>query len=209
MSRVRATVQAGFTLVEMMIAASLLAVIMAFVANCVSFTTKAIDADEVTARAMESLQRSTLRVAQFLRPCSLLTYRVAAVAADVPTLASAVGEWIEPNEGEARSAVSFQAASGVVSMNAAMLTTTHVLRFELEPTETDNDVDDDGDGWVDEGDVVLERDGTSIVLASRIEQMTCSLTDRLLTLVMATAVRKPGGGMSRFSIQEVLFLRNN
>ena len=209
MNTSRPATQAGFSFVEMMIAASLLTAVIAFVANAVTFSTRAIDVDESVAKAMESLQRSTMRIAQMIRPCSLGTYRVEATDADVPARAAAAGEWIEPEEGEVRTAISFQSAAGVVSMNAARLTSAQVLRFAMEASEVDNDADDDGDGWIDEGDVVLETDSGQVTMAAHVEGLTFALTGRVLTIVLANAARQRGGAMQRFSVEETLFMRNN
>ena len=168
----------GYTLVELTIAAVLLAGAMAMIAVSVSTASNSLHGDDLVAKGMESLQRSAVRVSQIMRPCSLTSYRVLSLRSDVPAQASAPGEWIEPNDGEPRSAIQFRAASGVESMNAAALTDTRVLRLEPEASDPPDGVDNDGDGMVDEGYLVLDYDGIAVRLASNIERCTFTLTGR-------------------------------
>ena len=63
--------QAGFTLVELTIVAALLAMVMAGIAAFLGAATTSIRLDDNVAVAMESLQRSAIRVSQVMRPCSI------------------------------------------------------------------------------------------------------------------------------------------
>lgn len=199
----------GFTLVELVLVATLLTMAMAIVGMCMNTATQSLNADDLVGRAMESLQRSAVRISQVARPCSLTTYRVAAVASDVPALASAVGEWIEPVDGDPRASIMFQSASGVLSMNASALTGPRIFTLELDAGEVDNDIDDDGDGMIDEGRVVLDYEGIKVALASNIEGCTFTLTGRLLAIELRSAARARGGLLQRFTIRETIYLRNN
>lgn len=201
--------QAGFTLVELTLVAALLAMVMAGVAAFLSAATTSIRLDDNVAVAMESLQRSAIRVSQVMRPCSISTYRVLSTQADVPASASAPGQWIEPVDGEARAAIQFRSATGELSLNAQRLTEPRSFRIQLEPGETENDADDDGDGLVDEGRLTLDYDGIPVALASSLEAATFTLTGRLLTIRVQSAARTRAGIVQRFTAEEVLYLRNN
>ena len=147
--------EAGFSLLELTLVSAMLSLVMGIVAMSFRTSTDSLAADDLVAKATETLQRSTMRIAQIARPCALTTYRVASIAADIPLYATAVGEMIEPpNDGEARSSIRFQSADGIVSMNAALLTAPRTFWLQLENGELDNDLDDDGDGMVDEARVV-------------------------------------------------------
>jgi len=201
--------QSGFTLVELTLVAALLAMIMAGVAAFLGAATTSIRLDDNVAVAMESLQRSAIRVSQVMRPCSISTYRVLSTQADVPAAAAAAGQWIEPVDGESRAAIQFRSSTGELSLNAQQLTDPRSFRIQLEPGETENDADDDGDGLVDEGRLMMDYDGIPVALASNLEAATFTLNGRLLTIRVQSAARTRAGIVQRFTAEEVLYLRNN
>lgn len=201
--------QSGFTLIEVVLVSALLAVAVGAVAMSVRTTTQSLTADDLVARAMETLQRSAVRIALIARPCAITTYRVLSDSADVPVRATAPGEWIEPMDAEERSSIRFAAADGRLSMNAASLTTPRTFRLVLDDGETANAADDDGDGMIDEGRVTMTYNGTDVVMASNVESCTFELTGRLLTIRMRSAARGRGDNVQRFAIEETIYLRNN
>ena len=182
---------------------------MAAISSVLGAASFSIQADDKIAVAMESLQRTAVRTAQILRPCSISTYRVPSVAADVPLYAPAAGEWMEPIEADPRPAVQFRAADGQLSLNAAQLTDVRSLYLQPENGEVPNGIDDDGDGLVDEGRLMLDYDGVPVALASGIESCLFTLTGRLLTIELRSAVQGRGGAVQRFGVREILYLRNN
>lgn len=201
--------ESGFTLVEVTLVASLLAMVLAAVTSCLSTATTSINLDDKVAVSMESLQRSAVRVSQIMRPCSISSYRVWATAADVPLNAPSADDWMEPLDGDPRPRIQFQSATGVLSLNASALTDRRTFRLELEPGETDNDADDDGDGIVDESRLILDYDGIPVALASGLEAATFTLTGRLLEIELRSAARARDGTVHRFTAHETLYLRNN
>ena len=94
-------------------------------------------------------------------------------------------------------------------MPLGSLTTPRIFQLVLDDGELDNDIDDDGDGMIDEGRVTLEYDGVTVTMAQNIEVMTFTLTGRLLTIRLNSAVALPGGGVQRFSTEETFYVRNN
>jgi hypothetical protein len=201
--------QSGFTLVELAVTSTLLTGAMAMIAMCADTATRSLGADDLVAKAMETLQRNAVRISSVLRPCSLATYQQFSTQADVPVYATAAGQWIEPVDGEACSQIQFRAAAGTESMNAARLTGMRGLHLQLARGETRNNRDDNGNGLIDEGDVILEYDGISVRVASNIESITFTLTNRLLQIELHSGARRRDGSVQRFTVHETLYLRNN
>lgn len=202
--------QGGFTLLEVLLVLVLLVPTIGMVLTSSGKATRSMASDEVVARTLENLQRSAERIAHAIRPCSLATYRMRADQSDVDdTRASAIGEWIDNVDGQARTGMRFQSASGTMSLNASALGGQQTVWFRISASETANGIDDDDDGMVDEGEVVLDRTGSSVVLATNVELCTFTLTGRMLQVTLRAAVRTPDGRVSRFRVVESLYLRNN
>lgn len=202
--------QDGFTMVEVMVVFVLLVPTLGLILTCTETASRNLAIDDTVAKTMETLQRSAVRISQIARPCAMTSYRMQATAADVAAaLATTVGEWIEPVDGQPRTAIRFRSATGTVSMNASALTSPRTFRFVMDPRETDNDVDDDGDGMVDEGKVIMDYDGNRIAMAGNVESCTFTLTNRLLRIELRAAARRRDGSIQRFTARETLFLRNN
>lgn len=202
--------QTGSTLLEVLVVAALLIPIIALMMTGTDRATQTMAQDETIAKTMEGLQRSAIRISHVVRPCSLGTYRMAANQEDVNALrAAAVGEWIEPEPGLPRTGIRFRAASGTLYINAAALTAVRTVQFRLEPGETQNGVDDDGDGLIDEGDVVYDQDGTEVLLTRNVERCTFALTDRTLVIELRAGARRKDGQVQRFTARQTLYLRNN
>ncbi len=202
--------QQGFTLLEVMITMALVIPSMAVIFMCTERTSRNIVADDNVAKIMETLQRSAVRIGQIARPGSLSSFRVKAREADVTNLmANQVGDWMEPIDGETRETMQFRSATGRLSMNAQGLTSPRSFVFLMDPEEEDNDADDDGDGLVDEGKVLLEYDGNQVVMASNVEGCEFNITGRTLRIVLRAGLIRRGGTIQRFSSEETLYLRNN
>lgn len=207
--RAKSLAQGGFTLVEVAVTSTLLGGAMALIAMCADTATRSLGADDLVAKAMETLQRNAVRISSVLRPCSLATYQQMSTTADVPVYATAAGQWMEPVDGEACSQIQFRAAAGTESMNAATLTGMRGLHLQLARGEIKNGRDDNGNGLIDEGDVILEYDGVSVRVASNIERLTFTLTNRLLQIELHSGARRRDGSIQRFTVHETLYLRNN
>jgi len=75
---------------------------MAMIAMCADAATRSLGADDLVAKAMET--PAAQRPCASPRSCaraSLATYQQLSIQADVPTYATAAGQWIEPVDGEA------------------------------------------------------------------------------------------------------------
>lgn len=202
--------EGGFSFVELLMVLAIMLPVLAVVASSTDVATKTLRANEINADVIESLQRTTQRIVQFIRPAVLSTYRVEATAADVTAgRATNVGEWIDPLDLEPRTVVRFRAAEGILSMNAAALSRMRTLRFRLDDNEIDNDLDDDDDGLIDEGGVYLTYEGAVVQLASEIEECVFILDGRLLRMRIRAGERRQDGSIYRATTTQSLILRNN
>ena len=200
----------GFTLLEVCVVSAMLVLLVGVVFTSTRTVTSTMSEDDIVAKSMEQLQRSAVRIAQIARPCSLVTYRMISTPWDVANLyATAVGEWVEPVDGQARSAIRFQSADGQLSVNAAALTSPRTFRLVLDDGELPNGVDDDGDGMIDEGEVMLDYDGSSVVMANNVETCNFTLDVRTLAVELRSATRRRDGSLQHFTIREHIYLRNN
>jgi len=200
----------GFTLVEVMIAATITAVMMAAIWNSTTVATRSTEQNVASAESITQCRRYLERVAKLVLPAKMSTLKMPATAADVTNLlATTVGEWIDaPGDAEWRGGLQFVAAKGELKMNAALLTSMRALHFTMEPTEIDNNADDDGDGLIDEGTVSLLHDGSVIHVLQGVETCSFQLTDRLLAIRMRCGLEK-NGRTHRADLTQHIFLRNN
>jgi prepilin-type N-terminal cleavage/methylation domain-containing protein len=200
----------GFTLVELIIVMALLLPILGVVLSSSDVALQSMRASEAAGDAVENVQRIAQRVTQFIRPAVLSTYRMEATDADVALgRAAAAGEWVDPVDLEPRTAMQFRSADGVLAINASALTPVRVLRFRLDPGETVDGTDEDGDRLVDEGSIVYETEGDEIVIGTGIEQCTFTLDARKITLRLRAAKRRGDGTIARATTIQALTFRNN
>ena len=200
----------GFTLIEVLIVTLIFVPILIAISTTTGMVSGTVNANDQAAEVLETLRRSMQRVAQLVRPGVLTTMRVQATQADVDALKAAnVGDWIDPTDLEVCPGIRFQSAAGVLSMNAAALTPPREITFVMDSDEVDNDLDDDGDGMVDEGRVHLLYDTSRFTLADSIESCSFIMDGRLLRIRMQSSRRDAKGRVYRATVGQVFFLRNN
>jgi hypothetical protein len=200
----------GFTLIEMTIVLALAFPILTGLAMTTTSVNQSIEANSRAADVNTFSRRALLRIANLIRPAQMSTFRVLSVALDVTELrATKVGEWIVPSDLVERPGLEFRSASGLLSMNAALTTSERRTVFVRDPTESPNGVDDDGDGLVDEGRVMLLQNGVTLNILQNVEDLTFELDGRLLTIRMRVARRATNGRIHRFSTTSQFYLRNN
>jgi len=200
----------GFTLVEVIIVMALLLPMLGVVLSSSDVALQSMRASEAAADAVENVQRIAQRVTQFIRPAVLSTYRMEATDSDVALgRAAAAGDWVDPVDLEPRTVMQFRSADGVLAINASALTPVRVLRFRLDPGETVDGTDEDGDRLIDEGSIVYETDGDEIVIGTGIEQCTFTLDARKITLRLRAAKRRGDGTIARATTIQALTFRNN
>jgi hypothetical protein len=140
----------------------------------------------------------------------MTTIAVQAVQEDVIAgRATAVGEWIAPTDLLWRPGIEFQSASGLLSINAALSNSSRRLTFALEPTETANGLDDDGDDLVDEGEVRLVHDLVTVAVVRNVEDCMFQLDRRMLRVRTAGGRTDHTGRVYRAKLEQSFYLRNN
>jgi len=207
--------QRGFTLIEVLITAAVLVIVVIGLGATGGIATRTMHTTDRRADLTERVQKFFQRINSFSRSGVLSTYKVQATAADVAAArATAVGDWIDPVDGEARSDVRFSAADGILAMSAASITPPIELHFVLDGQENPATnagavagSDDDGDGWIDEGRIQMHYDGTDAVLVSGIESCAMTIVGHQLTVAVRTARR--GATDRQFTFEQVFMLRNN
>jgi prepilin-type N-terminal cleavage/methylation domain-containing protein len=209
-NRVAPAKQNGFTMIEMCIVMTVLVPMMVGIALTTSSVNNTMEANSHRADVTTYCRRMAQRMAKLVRPAQMTTITVQAVQEDVTMLrATAIGQWIPPTDLVWRPGIQFQSASGLLSMNAALLTTPRRIVFALDPGETDNDVDDDGDGLVDEGTITLLQNGVTLAILKDVEDCAFSLDGRLMFMRLKVARRSSEGRVYRCSLEQRFYLRNN
>ena len=219
--------QSGFTLIEVLIASTILVPILFAIISTQDIVGTTMDANDRRADAGDQARRVARRLRQIVRPALLSTVSVQAMQTDVDAAVAAeaaryaadplgtpdyiptLGEWISPAGLDPRPNVQFVCAAGELAVNASKVTAPRSLEFRMDPKEADNDLDDDGDGIVDEGRLHYVYGGLSIVLLENVESCTFALDKGMLLLDLTVARRDRSGRIHRVNIQQKVYLRNN
>ncbi len=213
--------QGGFTLLELLIVMTVSIPILGSVMATNRMVREENTAREATADVAERCRTAGQRLALYGRAGLLSTCQIRATQDDVDTAAAAhatdpsvvlcdVGDWIAPYENTQRSTFSFQAADGVLSLNATALTPVREFEFVLEDGELDNGLDDDGDGLIDEGSLQLRVGTTNLeLIAEGVEQCTFSLDGRVVSVHLQCAKRDHQGHVYRATSDFTIYMRNS
>lgn len=199
---------AGTTLIELMVVIAVLVPLLLSLSGMGRTVTRTVDTNDRSSEVGERARRTMQRIGQLLRPGKLSSFEVQAIEADVLALrATAVGEWISPTDLQPAQALRFRAAEGLLSINAALSTPPRQISFELEAGEAANGVDDDGDGLVDEGDVVLVYGPTPVRLGV-FERCDFTFDGRYLRVTLVCA-RPSTERVYRATVSQSFYVRNN
>ncbi len=202
--------EVGFTLIEVMIVLAIAFPILTGIALTTTSVNKSLEANSRSADVNSYSRRVLARIGNLIRPAQMSTFRVLAAAQDVTeNRASKVGEWILPTDLVWRPGLEFRSASGLLSMNAVLSTSLRRVVFVRDPGELDNDVDDDGDGLVDEGRVILLQNTVTLDILKGVEELSFALDGRMLKIRLRVARRATDGRPYRFTTESQFYIRNN
>jgi prepilin-type N-terminal cleavage/methylation domain-containing protein len=208
---------AGFTLIEIAFAIAILALVMGSLVSVSDSTRKTYEQGVTSSLAQGAARRAMSRVASEFENGGLGTLLPAPI-------------------GVASSDIAFQVATGIdANTGLIMFGSSTRLRWVMESGELDNGLDDDGDGLIDEGSIVLTRNylqpgEISVILARGITELLegelpnglddngngfsdergfcMTLQGSLLILRITSARRSAAGRLSLASIETAVRLKN-
>lgn len=198
--QVRSSSAAGFTLLEVLAVSALMLPILIVVLSSVDVVQNSMNVNEERASLLQTMHRVSDELERQLRPAALST---------VQHRITAGGTWDDPVEMLPAVGMRFRCADGSLSMNPAALTSVRTFELVMEEGETDNGIDDDGDGIVDEAYLMRSQDGDSWPIARGVESLTFTLEGRIIRVTLTCARRMSDGRLVRSSIQRNCFIRNN
>ncbi len=194
-----ATASAGFTLVEVLVVTALLLPMLIAIATTTGLVQNSMSVNEVRGDLSRKMHRVAEDVGRLMRSAALSTMEHRHEPGEA---------WHFPTELVTGVSLRFRHAEGLLSINATSLSSLRTLEFVLEPGETDNGLDDDGDGLVDEGSLMQFQDGISWRLARDVEFCTFTLEGRVMRFVL-TCAREVDGRILRATVRRSCFIRNN
>ncbi len=202
--------QAGFTLIESTLALVFLLPVLLGAVQLTRIIGRTVDTNATSTQTQANLQRTLRTITEFVQTTKMSTLRMQAVASDVNSgAATFVGEWIDPTDLVWRPGIQFLSASGLLSMNARLNTSTRRVVFNLEISESANLIDDDGDGLVDEGQITLLHEGNEVAVVNNVEFCSFMLEGRVLHTRVGIARRAGDRRIDRAVLERSIYLRNN
>jgi len=213
--------QRGFTLLELLVVCAIAVPILGSVFATNMLVRGEVESGDTSASVAESCRTAGQRVSLYARSGLLSTCAVRATQDDVNAATAAqalnpsvvvpsIGDWIAPPVGAERTTFRFQAADGVLSMNAAALTPAREFQFVIDDNETANGIDDDGDGMIDEGKLELRINTSQLeLIATGVELCRFSLTGRVLSVRLQCARRDHQGHVYRAVVTHSIYMRNS
>lgn len=179
----------GYTVVELVLTAVMMVPIMLAVLSISSSVSKSVQTSERAGDVDDQLQRTVAAVERLLRPSLRTSIEVRADASDVAAAIAAgapvptIGDWVAAPDLSPRPCLRFTVLTGVPSAPSATATTLS-LEFVNDANDPDNDLDDDGDGLIDEG-TLFRSDGTNTVEVLRgVEQCSFAIENQLLRVTL-------------------------
>jgi prepilin-type N-terminal cleavage/methylation domain-containing protein len=175
----------GFTLLEMMIALLLILPVLYAATEANSRVNSVVAVNEVRAHLMAQSSAGMDRIAPLLRSTVLSTAQARATPwspwTALANLTPACG-------------VRFRSSLGPLWLDSTSLTEQRTIEFILDDGEASNSSDDDGDGLVDEGQLILREGSTNTALLADVTGCQFMLDGNLLSLSM-TRVRRSHDGL--------------
>ncbi len=212
--------QQGFSLVELVIAMTAMVPLIMAAFGTYGVAMGTIKVNQTESDVLRTFQYTFDEIRRLSRSAFLSTMRTRANASDVAAaeaaklldplvIVPAIGDWISVGLPTDRPGFRFFAASGFLTGSSADATELRTLDFVLDSSETDNGVDDDGDGLIDEGQILLNYGVTPVIVATHVEGFFFSLVGRVMTIKIQIARRGADGRMYRKGMKQDFFIRNN
>lgn len=212
--------QDGFSLVELIVALTAMIPLMVAAFGTYGVAMGTIKTNQTESDVIRNLQYSLDEIRKLSRSAFLSSVRTRANAADVAAAEAAklldplvvvptLGDWISVAAPVGRLSYAFMAARGGLTKSLAEATELRTIDFVMDTGETDNDLDDDGDGLIDEGQLLLNYGTTPVILATHIEEFTFSLAGRVVSITIKTARVGSNRWVFRKGMKQEFFIRNN
>jgi len=187
--------ETGLTLIETMIVAAATLPILVSVLGTTLSVGKAVDVTSQVAALEDHIDQVIDRFGRLCQKAVATTLRTRATKVDVDAAAAdplvidkpKLGDWIVPQDFLDRSSLQFHAVRGDLSFNAKDTEGPFSFELELEAGEKANGIDDDGDGLIDEGRVLLQVPAAVTTVLPRVESLTVTVEGSLVTVRLVGA----------------------
>ena len=189
----------GTTYLEVVIGLAMVASLVLAGLGVEQSALKGIRATERSAQVSERAARLAGRIDRELRLASLGTLRVPGPLG----LQAPVNLTTYQDELRFKRVINFGTGGIVTSPETT-------LRRTLDPGENSNGVDDDGDGLVDEGTLLLATaGGVSATIATGVTSFSIRLQGKSLTVTVSAGIGGPGGDARTESVVRTVTLRSD
>jgi hypothetical protein len=193
---------AGLTMVELVIVAAVLIPVLLTVLLTGSVTSRTISINERRSAVNGRVWMTMNQVVRPLRGASL-----SRVLCFDPTIDE--GTWVAPQEGIEYSAIRFQSLADPKTSTLLTLAPLVTVAWQPEAGEVVDSIDQDGDGLVDEGHLILRRAGQGrVVLTNNVERFVVKRLGQSLEVRLQLGVPH-GRIVERASGTQRVILRNN
>lgn len=218
----------GFTLVESMAVLAAMIPILIAILSTTTVVERSTDTNIRRSDIMTQHRKLADRLTQLLRPALTSSLRVRATQVDVDELQAIeaarmaanplatphpipnVGDWIvPPGPITSRPGIRFQEAVGPISLVPDATTPPSTIERFLDPAETANGTDDDGDGLIDEGTLRGTMGDRGFALALDVEGISFTLNGKVLEVAVVLARKDQSRNVLRSTFRHSIWLRNN
>ena len=201
--------ESGLTLIEVSISAAFMVPILFAMITMGNTVSKATAVNEARSRATEVLRTITANFERCIRSASLVTIATEDPNTNTQKAYGTTNSWTKAQSMVKHTSLKFQAVDKAPTESSS-LGVPVAFRFELDPDEAKNGLDDDGDGLVDEGRLVMYRGPTAnpVVLASAVEKCDFIIADGAVTVSLTVAAKVGPRRLVRSQLSKTYFLRN-
>ena len=195
----------GLSLVPILLGLSVVVPIVLAVLSAGDAATGTREAEAKRSDPNAALSAASEKLGQLFRPALLSSFRVRANQTDVGAAKPvAIGTWVEPKEHDPRPGVRFLISAGLGAASKS-----RELEFVMDDSESSNGIDDDGDGLIDEGVLLLRQGGTESVLMTNVEVFSVAIEGRSLRVTVGCALPDEDGNIHRAVTVRDFLVRNS